>query len=128
MPTLYSISPRCAVCGARGTELSQWFTADISCDRIALRQAGESQEPGSSEIHFCSEDHAGQFLIAWLLCEGEQNGNQAGPITVLPRSDEFRLSSADPAVKLSLSIAIQAFWEEGVRGLEDGILQRCVRF
>ncbi len=128
MPPLYSISHRCAVCGARATDLSQWFTGDISGDRIALRQAGESQEPGSSEVHFCSEDHAGQFLVAWLLCEGECNGNQAGPITVLPRSDEFRLTRADAAVELSLSMAIQKFWEEGIRGLEDGILRRCVRF
>ncbi len=128
MPSPFSITRRCAVCSAKGTELSHWFTADISCDRIALRHAGESQEPGSSEVHFCSEEHVGQFLIAWLLCEGERDGNQPGPITVLPRSDEFRLSTADAAAELSLSMAIQAFWEEGVRGLEEGTLRRCVRF
>ena len=79
-------------------------------------------------MHFCSEEHAGQFLVAWLLCEGEKNENQPGPFTVLPRSDQFHLSTADPAVKLSLLMAIQVFWEEGMRDLEDGGLRRCVRF
>ncbi len=127
MPTS-SITRKCAVCGLTGTESEQWFAADISHDRMALRHAGESQEPGSSEIHFCSEEHAGQFLVAWLLCEGDRDGNHPGPITVLPRSDEFHLTATDAAVKLSLSMAIQAFWEEGVRELEDGSLRRCVSF
>ncbi len=128
MPTLSSIARKCAVCGATGTEFALWFTADISCDRMALHHAGEAQEPGSSEIHFCCEEHAGQFLVAWLLCEGERAGNRRGPVTVLPRSDEFHLRTADAAVELSLSRAIQTFWEEGVRDLEYESLAKRLSF
>ena len=118
MRTDFSTSCRCAVCGIRGRKLSQWFTADISCECITLSYASESTERRPTHLHFCSEAHAGQFLAAWLPCQAQAGDSQADPMAALPRSDTFRLRTVDPVIELSLSMAIEAFWEERVMEVE----------
>jgi len=120
MRTEFSTLCRCAVCGVRPFELSEWFTADISCDRIVLRHAGESSGSSPAQLYFCGEAHAGQFLGAWLFCESQAGETQPDPLTALPRSDNFRLTTADPAIELSLSLAIEVFWEESVHDVAMG--------
>lgn len=112
---------KCAVCGLIGLESTDWFKADVSSGRMLLNHAGESYEDSSSELYLCSQEHAGQFLVAWLFCD-DSHGNSL----MLPRSNDFRLRSTDPAMEFSLTMAIQAFWEEGIRVTEGRSLRQCI--
>lgn len=116
------ISPirKCAVCSVMAPESMIWFKADVSTGRMLLSHAGDPQEHSSSELYFCCEDHAGQFLVTWLLCD------ESRADTALPRSNDFHLRFKDAAMEFSLSMAIQAFWEEGVRVTEARSLRRCI--
>lgn len=113
------LARRCAVCGMKGTEMQPRFAADVSCDEIVLRHVGESQEPESSGICFCSEEHASQFLVRWLFCERQSGGNGFDRVANLLRTD-FHLSTSDAAVELSLCMALQTFWEESARAFDSG--------
>jgi len=114
------LARRCAVCGMEGTEMQPRFAAVVSCDEIVLRHVGESQESEASGICFCSEEHASQFLVRWLYCERQSGGTEAGRVANLPRTDDFHLSTTDAAVELSLSMALQTFWEESARAFDSG--------
>ncbi len=112
---------KCAVCGIMGPESTEWFQADVSSSRILLNYAGHSEEVEPPGLYLCSEEHAGQFLVTWLFCDDSHSGS-----LVLPRSNDFRLRSTDAAAEFSLTMAIQAFWEEGLRVTEGRSLRQCV--
>ncbi len=121
MPTLLAIR-RCAVCGLEEMDPSGWLAAVVTCDRIALRHAGEMEEVCSSELHFCCQSHATKFTNAWLFCEAAPGGDRDDRSVALPRTDEFRLSCRDAAIEVSLCTALEAFWEEGIQNSRIGAL------
>ncbi len=112
---------KCAVCGVVGPEWLDWFQAEVSSNRMSLDRADGSNAAPSSGLYLCSEEHARQFVVTWLFCDDSRNEALA-----FPHSNEFRLRTMDAAMEFSLAMAIQAFWDEGIRVTEGRSLRQCI--